>query len=199
MSRLGRIVTLSGPSGVGKDTVARAIRQDFPSFYKPINYTTRRCNPGEKPGVDYHFVDKTTFWNMVANNEFVEYAKVHNHWYGTVNQDLRDAVMSGCDTFIVIDNQGALSITKIYPQTIMIYLQYPEGDLATQIAERLKNDPKRKLSNREIVTRIHTAIEEEGQKHLFNYIVTNPQDEPEAAVYAVRNIICNELYPDPNR
>ena len=105
--RRGVLFVLSSPSGAGKSTIARKLREDQPELVVSVSYTTRPIRPGEVDGVDYHFVDLETFRAMVANHEFLEWAHVFGHRYGTPKAQVWNVLEQGRDILFDIDWQGA--------------------------------------------------------------------------------------------
>ncbi|MEO7689225.1 MAG: guanylate kinase, partial [Sphingomonas sp.] len=105
--RRGVLFVLSSPSGAGKSTIARMLREDQPELVVSVSYTTRPIRPGEVDGVDYHFVDLERFRAMVANHEFLEWAHVFGHRYGTPKAQVWNVLEQGRDILFDIDWQGA--------------------------------------------------------------------------------------------
>ncbi|MEO8571229.1 MAG: guanylate kinase, partial [Chloroflexota bacterium] len=103
------LVIISGPSGVGKDTIIDALRgrPHDPEYHYVVTCTTRATRPGEADGVDYHFLDRETFAAQRAAGEFLEANEVHGNWYGTPRRQVREALAAGRDVILKIDVQGA--------------------------------------------------------------------------------------------
>jgi len=138
----GLLVVLSGPSGVGKDTVLRRVFAKDPSLTYSVSYTTRAPRPGEKDGVDYTFLSQQEFQQMIDQGELLEWARVHNHRSGTGKQRVDDALKAGRDIVLNIDVQGAESIRKVMPDALLIFLTPPDLDeLARRRAARGTEDP----------------------------------------------------------
>ena len=112
MNKLGTIIVLSGPSGVGKSTLVGRVREQMPELQFSISCTTRSPRTGEEHGVHYYFLSPEEFAERVERGEFVEYADVFAHRYGTLKKEVLDRVRSGSSVILDIDVQGALQIRK---------------------------------------------------------------------------------------
>ncbi|MGH8725883.1 MAG: guanylate kinase, partial [Burkholderiales bacterium] len=121
----GRLFVLTAPSGAGKTSLIDALVRDDPSLKLSISYTTRPTRPGEKDGVDYHFVDDATFLGMRGRGEFLESAEVHGYRYGTSKRVITDALARGEDLILEIDWQGARQVRGIYPDCVGIFILPP--------------------------------------------------------------------------
>jgi guanylate kinase len=137
----GRLVVLSGPSGVGKDTVLHELRNLDPSLRYSVSYTTREPRSGEVDGVAYSFVDTETFRAMAERGEFLEWAEVHGHLYGTSEARVKAALDRGEDIVLKIDVQGAAWIRPRVAGAIFIFLLPPsEGELRRRLVSRDTED-----------------------------------------------------------
>lgn len=181
------LIVLSGPSGAGKDAVLSRMRE---SGY-PLNYittvTTRPQRANERDNIDYQFVSKEKFQEMVSRNELLEWANVYDNWYGVPKEPVKQALDKGLDTIVKVDIQGAASIKKIVPQAVFIFLKPPTME---EIITRLKE--RRTESAFDLALRIKTASEEIKQLPRFDYVVTNKRDEIDLAVSDIKAIITAE-------
>lgn len=109
-NRTGRIFVMSGPSGVGKSTIYKAIKEKLPNLYFSISCTTRAPRPKETDGVDYYFISEAEFQQKIKNDSFAEYANVHGNYYGTLKSELLGQIEKGVDVLLDIDVQGAMQI-----------------------------------------------------------------------------------------
>jgi guanylate kinase len=125
LSRKGRLFVITAPSGAGKTSLIEALMRDDPSLKLSISYTTRAPRPGEKNGVDYHFVDDATFVAMRERGEFLESAEVHGYRYGTSKKVITEALRRGEDLILEIDWQGARQVRGIYPDCVGIFILPP--------------------------------------------------------------------------
>jgi len=163
-------VVVSSPSGGGKTTVIRKILEEGDRRYRfSISATTRPRRPLEKNGVDYWFVDETTFQHMVCAGELVEYERVHDHWYGTPQKPILKWLKKGCIVFFDIDVNGAVSINNHFPdQTLMIFLDPPDREtLLRRLSGRATE------SEEEVALRLKRMEMELEMGELFQHHVTN--------------------------
>ena len=124
MSR-GILFVLSGPIGAGKGTLRRLLFQRLPGLAYSVSCTTRQPRPGETEGVEYHFVSEEAFREMIAQGRFLEWAKVHDHFYGTRASDVREVLERGLDVVLEIDVQGALQVKKAIPEAVTLFIDPP--------------------------------------------------------------------------
>ncbi|MCL5407483.1 MAG: guanylate kinase [Patescibacteria group bacterium] len=193
----GKLFVISGQSGVGKNTILKQILANHPDLHRVITFTTRDPRPNEIPGEDHFFVYPEKFNEMIQNNEFIEYAQVHNEMYGTPKAQVEEVLSSGRSAIMEIDVQGTMQVKKIVPEAILIFIKYEEGDppageagLEKSVRRRIENDKERgETSEEEIKCRIESAKKEAEYKKYYNYVVTNPEGNPEAAVEEIEKII----------
>ena len=123
------LVIISGPSGVGKDTIIDALRrrQHDPELYYVVTCTTRAPRPGEVDGSSYHFLSRSAFAALRQRGELLESAQVHGHWYGTPRRDVLEALRAGQDVILKIDVQGAASVKARVSNALLIFLVPPSG------------------------------------------------------------------------
>jgi guanylate kinase len=124
-AKAGRLFVITAPSGAGKTSLIDALVRADPSLKLSISYTTRAPRPGEKDGVDYHFVDEPAFLGMQERGEFVESAEVHGYRYGTSKKVITEALARGEDLILEIDWQGARQVRGIYPGCVGIFILPP--------------------------------------------------------------------------
>jgi guanylate kinase len=149
--RKGIIFILSAPSGTGKTTLVKALRELCPNIRLSISYTTRRRRKGEGHGRDYYFVKLATFVAMKAKGDFAEWAKVHDFFYATPREPLEQCIRRGEDILLDIDVQGATKIKRKYPAAASIFLVPPSWrELQRRLARRGtdgKDTIRRRLAN----------------------------------------------------
>jgi guanylate kinase len=182
--RQPRIFVISGPSGVGKDTVIELMRPLYPDAYFAVTATTRPRRPGEIDGVHYYFLDEDTFVARKGDGEFLESAVVYGHHYGVPRSPIRTALARGEDVFIKVDVQGAASIRALVPHTILIFL-LPEsmGTLLQRLRSRKTDDPE------VLMNRFSTASRELASASEFDYVVFNESDRVERTLDTIRSIV----------
>ncbi len=182
---MGKLFIVSGPSGAGKSTLTRKAIDFFPDLRFSISYTTRPPRRGEKNGVDYIFVDEATFDEMIARDEFVEYATVHGRKYGTREKDLRELLSGGVDVLLDIDVQGAEKIAKRIKEAVFIFVLPPSIEVCR---ERLKK--RGDIPPEELEKRVATAIEEIKKIDHYDYVIIN--DNMESAFEKLKSVIIAE-------
>lgn len=166
--RRGILYIVSAPSGAGKTTLCKQIVTSVPAIWHSVSFTTRRPRPGEEHGRDYFFVDEKVFQGMVGRNEFLEYAHVYGHWYGTPRKPLVDRMEEGVDVLLEIDVQGAIQIKKSFEDAVYIFILPPSLDvLRTRLQNRGSDSPE------EIAYRLKKVKEEVRCFREYDYIVRN--------------------------
>ena len=179
------VLILSGPSGVGKDTVARELQRRRPdSFYFVVTATTRDPRPEEVHGRDYIFVSNDEFARMIEANELLEYAVVYNDYRGIPKQHIRGALESGRDIILRVDVQGAATVRKLVPEAISVFLRTRTEEALVERLTQRKSDSAEGLA-----LRIATARGEMKRMDEFDYCVVNPQGESNKAVEQILCIV----------
>jgi len=178
------LVVISGPSGVGKDTVIQRMKGRRLPFHFVVTATTRPPRPDEEHGVDYYFVSHDDFAEMIEENELLEYAIVYNDYKGIPKEQVRQALKSGKDVIMRLDVQGAETIRDLSPDALLIFL-------TTQNEEELVNRLKaRKTETREgLKLRIATARQELKRLNEFDYVVVNRELQLDETVDTILSII----------
>ncbi|CAH1852737.1 guanylate kinase [Convivina praedatoris] len=186
MTQRGLLIVLSGPSGVGKGTVRKAIfEEEGVDFRYSISATTRKPRPGEKDGLDYFFVSREEFENKIQNGDMLEYAEYVGNYYGTPKSFIDETLASGRDVFLEIDVQGALQVKTKMPEGVYIFLTPPD---LTNLRSRLEG---RGTDSREVIEKRVAAAKEELKMMInYNYAVEN--DVVSKAVQRIKAIITAE-------
>lgn len=139
----GKLVILSGPSGVGKDTIIDAWRELNPKVERVVAYTTRSPRPGEVGGLDYRFVSVPDFQTKASNGDFLEFKEVHGNWYATPLTDMETLIQAGKIAILKIDVQGALHAMSLRKDAISIFILPPSmEELEARIRSRGLDDPE---------------------------------------------------------
>ncbi len=184
-SNKGLVIILSGPSGVGKDTLIDKWTTMNRNLARLVTCTTREQRPGERIGVDYHFISEDEFDRMIERNAFLEYKKVMSCHYGSPLEDLQRMSAMGRDVILKIDVQGALEVKTKLPEAVMIFVQPPS--LAV-LEERLRS---RSTENEDqMQLRLKTALKEIDEIPNYDYLVTN--DIVDRAVHTLNSILVAE-------
>ncbi len=178
------LVIISGPSGVGKDAILARMRKLGGHLHVTVTATTRLPRPGERDGVDYHFIPPERFQAMIAAGELLEWAQVYGNWYGVPKDQVKQALARGQDVIIKTDVQGAATIKGILPQAIFIFIAPCSFH---ELEERLKQ--RHRESGFDLGLRLATAREELKRLPMFDYVVLNPQGQLEVAIRHIRSII----------
>ncbi len=166
--RDSNIVIISGPSGAGKSSLCDKLFKHFDNIYFSISSTTRYIRDGEIDGVHYHFISHEEFINGINNNLFLEWAKVHNNYYGTQRKQVDDALNQGKIVLFDVDIQGQKSIKKFYPNATSIFITTPNMAV---LEHRLRN---RALDSKESIdTRLSLAYDEMRSIGNFDFVIVN--------------------------
>ena len=178
------LVVITGPSGVGKDTIISRLKEIGPPCFVTVTVTTRPKRPAEIHGVDYLFVDRETYDAMLAAGEFLEYAEVYGNGYGTPRTPVREALAAGRDVILRIDPQGAATIGRVAPGAIRIFVAPPSmAELETRLRQRKTETPEA-LARRLTIARAELARAAE-----FEYVVVNAEGRLDETVCAIASIM----------
>ncbi len=167
-SRMGRLFIISSPSGGGKTTLCKAVFKHFPDILYSVSYTTRLPRPGEKNGIDYHFISKNEFFRMIESNRWAEWAEVHGNFYGTSVDLINNGLCVGKDILLDIDVQGTVKIIEKYPESITIFIMPPSIETLRMRLESRGEDKKDVIDQRMI-----NAKKEMEQSYLYQHVILN--------------------------
>ena len=185
MSAAGRIFVVSGPSGSGKSTLIREVRQKVPDLGYSVSHTSRPPRGQEKNGVEYHFVSRKNFQEMIDKGDFVEWAEVYRDLYGTSVSSLRSQITIGLDVIMDIDVQGGRNIKDHFKDAILIYVLPPSLEiLEKRLRDRGTDDEKT------IRTRLNKAAKEIKNCVSYDYLLFN--DVLDQAVEELKSILIAE-------
>ena len=186
VTRRGTLFVVSAPSGAGKTTLCREVRQRVPGLSYSISVTTRAPRPGEIHGVDFEFVEDARFREMIGKGEFAEHAVVHGHLYGTRATTIEKALSAGIDVLLDIDTQGAAQLKQHSPEAVLIFVVAPS---MRELAQRLRERGSDK--DDDIERRLARAREEIALWRRYDYLILNRDvkealDQLEAIIVAER-------------
>jgi len=184
----GILLVVAGPSGVGKGTMIRGLRERHPCLEWSVSCTTREPRAGEVPGRDYHFVSREEFLRMMRNDELLEWAVVHGtDLYGTPRGPVEEALRAGRDVVLEIDYQGARSVRRALPEAVLVFVAPPDIDsLLARLQGRNTEDPEA------VARRLRSAHIEFQHMGMFQYLIVN--DRLEAAIDALEAIYLAERH-----
>ena len=183
----GRLFVLSGPSGVGKDALLSRMRSVGRPYHFTVTVTTRPIRAGERDGVDYIFISPDKFRSMIEDDDLLEWAEVHGNLYGVPKSQVTRALERGQHVFLKIDVQGAATVKKLYPSSVLIFLEPP--DLVT-LDRRLTE--RGTESSEALRIRQQTARLEMKDAEWFDYRVVNHDEMIDVAARAVDDIVGRE-------
>jgi guanylate kinase len=176
-------IVISGPSGVGKDSVLQGLKDRNLKLHFVVTATNRPPRPNEEEGVDYLFVSTDAFIHMIEADELIEYARVYNDYKGVPKAQLREAFESGKDVIMRVDVQGASTLRGKYPGAVLIYLTASEADLLSRLQARGADDIDA------LRLRVAMARKEINRLPDFDYIVENAEGKLEATIDAIVAIV----------
>jgi guanylate kinase len=184
---VSKVFVITGPSGVGKGTLIRALRERVPELDLSVSATTRRPRPGETQGVDYHFLADEEFAKRVDAGDFVEWAEYSGRRYGTLRSELEKSTAAGRPVVLEIEVQGARQVREAMPETVQIFITPPsEGALRARLVGRGTDDPD------QVAKRLDVARTELAARDEFTHQVCN--DRLEDAVADLEAIIRGALH-----
>jgi len=181
------LIVISGPSGSGKDTVINHLKQSGWPFHFVITATSRLPRQNEINGVDYFFITKQEFEEMIAQDELLEHALVYGDYKGVPKKQVREALASGQDVIMRVDVQGAATMRRLAPEAVLIYLSAESEEALTYRLRRRQTDSEEQLQRR-----LATARRELEQLDLFDYVVINPAGRLEETCQKIMAIITAE-------
>ena len=182
----GRLIVVSAPSGAGKTTLIRRVLDRFPDLSYSVSHTTRRPRAGEIHGRDYFFTDAADFRRMIDNGEMLEWAQVHNNYYGTSRAFVEEILEGGRSLLLDIDVQGAEQIMASNLVPVSIFIMPPSFE---ELEERLK---KRGTDMDEVIQkRLMNARDEMAQKDRYRHVILN--DDLDRAVSELCDIVSQEI------
>jgi guanylate kinase len=178
----GKLFTIAAPSGAGKTSLVTALVNSVENLYVSVSYTTRAPRAGEVNGINYFFVEKSTFERMIDENDFLEYAQVFHNYYGTSKSQVQRELASGKNVILEIDWQGVQQIHKQFPDCTRIFILPPSIEVLEQRLRQRAQD-----SEAVIADRLAGAKKELSHSHESDFLVMN--DDFETALKQLQSII----------
>ena len=190
------LVIISGPSGVGKDTIITALQQrgHRPDYHYVVTCTTRAPRPGEIAGVSYQFVTRDEFMAMRDSGELLEANEVHGNWYGTPRAGVRDALARGQHAILKIDVQGAEVVKRKVPAALLIFVLPPSMETLVQHLRARRTESAEQMEIRQ-----RNAAIELARKDEYDYVVVNEENRVEVTAERIEQIIAQEERNGPHR
>ena len=166
--RPGKLVIISGFSGVGKGTVVKELLKNYGHYVLSVSMTTRSPREGEEHGVNYYFVTNEEFEKMIKENGFLEHAGYADHYYGTPREYVMKNLAEGKDVILEIEVQGAMQIKEAYPDAVLIFITTPSASVMAKRLIGRKTETEEQIDNR-----FKRAVEEAEHIKRYDYIVIN--------------------------
>lgn len=187
MGNQGIVLVVSGPSGAGKSTLAKGLKERVEEMFFSVSATTRARRDGEEQGKDYLFLTEVEFRGMIDRGEFLEYARVHGHFYGTPREPAEEALSREQDVLCDIDVQGAAQVKKKKPDAVLVFVLPPSRE---ELERRLRD--RRTESEGALRRRLEAAANEAraAERYGFSHLVVN--DTVERAVSELEGILLAE-------
>lgn len=179
--RRGTVFVISGPSGVGKTSLCKQILTTMPQVTQSVAYTTRTARPYEQDGYAYHFISREAFEQRIAAGDFLEWARVHDHLYGTSRQQVEEVTAAGQDILLAIDVQGAAKLRSAGVDAVFVFVVPPDWEtLEARLLKRGSEPPEVRMR------RLEVARQELEHYTQYDYVVQNEQlDTAAATLHAI--------------
>jgi guanylate kinase len=169
---MARVFVITGPSGVGKGTLIRGLRERIPELELAVSATTRQPRPGEREGIDYHFLEDREFDRLLAEGAFVEHASYAGNRYGTLRSELEQRLSRGVPVVLEIEVQGARQVREALPEAVTVFIAPPSLEaLYERLLARGTDTPE------QVSSRLETAAQELRSRSEFGYVVVNDRLE----------------------
>lgn len=168
MAEKGKIIAISSPSGGGKTSIVKKVLERFPEIVFSVSATTRPKRKNETNGVEYYFITEEEFIKDINKDEFVEWERFYDYYYGTYKRFITENIENGRSVLLEVDVKGALSLKKIYPESKLIFIDPPSLE---ELIRRLKT--RNTESQEDFQKRIDRAKMELDSKYKFDYVVQN--------------------------
>ena len=182
----GKLYTVAAPSGVGKTSLVKAVVDSMPNLHASISYTTRPQRPNEVDGVNYRFVDEAIFKQMITHEDFLEYATVFHHYYGTSNRWVERQLEKGRNVILEIDWQGVRQIKHLFPECVRIFILPPSLNALKKRLEARGEDSESVIEDRMAAGRAEISHYKESE-----FLVVN--DEFTVALAELQHIVSGDV------
>ncbi len=166
----GMLYIISAPSGAGKTSLVKALLEDMDFIEVSVSHTTRAKRPGEREGIDYHFVEQAVFKQMIAAQQFLEHAQVFGNYYGTSKEHIKEKLQQGIDIILEIDWQGAQQVRQQFEDCTTVFILPPSRE---ELLSRLRD--RGQDSDEIIERRMNEATEQVSHYEEFDYLLINDQ------------------------
>jgi len=181
------VIVLSGPSGVGKDTVLKRMKSKKCSFHYVVTVTTRPRRDDEKDAIDYHFLSQQGFQQMFNKGELLEWANVYGNYYGVPKKEIVQGLSQELNVMVKVDVQGAAALKKVMPQAVFIFLAPPSmEELKKRLTQRNSEPPE------EMALRLQKAGEEMKSLPMFDYVIVSRRGKIDDIVSQILAIVTAE-------
>jgi len=181
------LVVISGCSGVGKDAILVRMKELGLSYFFAVTATSRQQRPGEIDGIDYQFIEKDHFEEMIANGDFLEWANVYGNIYGVPKTTVEKAMNEGKDAIVKVDIQGAATIKRVAPDAVTIFISPPSME---ELERRLVQ--RKTESGTDLELRLQTAQKEMESQPKFDHVVVSYNNGIDKAISDIEDIIAAE-------
>ena len=183
---MGRLFVISAPSGAGKTTLIKKVLNRFEDLYYSVSHTTRAPRQNEQEGCDYFFISTDEFERKIAQNHWLEWAKVHDNYYGTSKSVIKSSLEKGQSLLLDIDVQGAKKIMALDLDMVSIFIMPPSFEILRQRLENRGTDAEEVIARR-----LENAKWEIAQKDLYQYLIVN--DNLDQAAQVLCSILKKEM------
>jgi guanylate kinase len=181
-----KVFVITGPSGVGKGTLIRALRERVPGLELSVSATTRAPRGGEEEGRDYHFLGREEFDRRAEANEFLEHATFSGNRYGTLRSEVERRLAEGTSVLLEIEVQGARQVRAAMPEAVLVFIAPPDPEALRERLEGRGTDPPEAIDERLRTAELELAAQEEFQHEVVN-------DDLDRAADELERIVCSEL------
>lgn len=168
MSEKGLLIVVSGPSGVGKDTIVEGYLKGDPHTMLSVSATTREPRQKEADGVDYHFIPKEKFLKLIDQGEFLEHAEYNGNHYGTLRSAVANEQQAGKNVILIIETKGASLVKQLIPEAVLVFIMPPSFEKLTERLNQRQTEPEEIIKDR-----LHIANDEIKLAKAYDYVIIN--------------------------